>query len=694
VRTVANRQPDDNPAATARERPWYPRVMHRTMTLALGLAALAAAPAAQAGWSAFQPGVDYYSATLSGPRKVRGIRVDLCHPGVRMRATTSGERGKRTSTWASSNAHVVAATNGGYFLYGSYAPDAGTAKGLGALWPDATETTARGWMGFGAHGIWHSPDSEVSPPPAWIDEAVNGDATLVINGQAVDCGGCGGGRAPRTAVGYTADRRTVYMMVVDGRTSASVGMTIDELAVFMAGLGVDRAMNLDGGGSSTLWLNTAGVVNAPSDGSERTVGNHLGVYAPGSGLTYHCPTGYSAEYVGGGFSGGASVTVEPGDTASGWLDFRNTGSEPWTTALTRLAPSPHDVASPFAHGSWLSAARIVAVDAATATNEVGRFAFTIKAPTAVGTHKLELDLVHELVAWFSSSWGPPEKTFYLTVNVVPRPPFRARIDAVSVDGVAGGSVTAETGAGVVARVAVTNTGDETWPAGVVRLGTTGPRDRSSALHDASWVGGNRVAKNADAVARGESVVFEATLRVPAAVGSYHETFGFVAEGVTWFADSGGPADDAVSFDVVAVEPPPDPGPEPVAEPGPEPVAEPAPEPVAEPGPEPIAEPGPEPVPEPAPEAVADVVEAAPDVVVDLPDALGDATADGHGADTGRPVPTSPVARPVREIALHEDAAAGGCTGGGGPGGVAALLLLLALGLRTRRRAPSRSSRRR
>ena len=57
------------------------------------------------------------------------------------------------------------------------------------------------------------------------------------------------------------------LVVVDGRQSSSSGMTMLELAQFMAGrLGVQVAMNLDGGGSSTLAVKGA-VANHPEKGS-------------------------------------------------------------------------------------------------------------------------------------------------------------------------------------------------------------------------------------------------------------------------------------------------------------------------------------------------------------------------------------------------------------------------------------------
>lgn len=82
-------------------------------------------------------------------------------------------------------------------------------------------------------------------------------------------------RHPRTAIGW--DRESLFLVVVDGRQAGlSVGMTFPELAALMKRLGCTEAMNLDGGGSSTLWLG-GHVMNSPSDGRERPVANCLAI---------------------------------------------------------------------------------------------------------------------------------------------------------------------------------------------------------------------------------------------------------------------------------------------------------------------------------------------------------------------------------------------------------------------------------
>ena len=82
-------------------------------------------------------------------------------------------------------------------------------------------------------------------------------------------------RHPRTGVGIAADGTTLIIMVVDGRTVSSVGVTTHELGEIMRYAGAVEAANLDGGGSSTLYTEALGVRNHCSDGSERAVSNAL-----------------------------------------------------------------------------------------------------------------------------------------------------------------------------------------------------------------------------------------------------------------------------------------------------------------------------------------------------------------------------------------------------------------------------------
>jgi len=100
-----------------------------------------------------------------------------------------------------------------------------------------------------------------------------------VTGEAATVEGTLSGNAemkhPRTAVGFSRDSATLFILAVDGRSQRSVGVTLAELADVMRRVGAWQAMNFDGGGSTTMVIDGA-VVNAPSDtAGERAVGSAL-----------------------------------------------------------------------------------------------------------------------------------------------------------------------------------------------------------------------------------------------------------------------------------------------------------------------------------------------------------------------------------------------------------------------------------
>lgn len=88
-------------------------------------------------------------------------------------------------------------------------------------------------------------------------------------------------RAPRTALGVTQDRKLLLVTVNGRKPGISVGVTLKELAELMIELGAVDAMNLDGGGSTTMVIRNQ-VLNLPSDGVERPVSNALVIITPES----------------------------------------------------------------------------------------------------------------------------------------------------------------------------------------------------------------------------------------------------------------------------------------------------------------------------------------------------------------------------------------------------------------------------
>ena len=119
-----------------------------------------------------------------------------------------------------------------------------------------------------------------------IYEALGGRQRILNNGSVVTT--TDKTLEPRTAVGVSKDRKTVYILVFDGRnTSWSSGANYDTMATIFKAAGAWDAINLDGGGSSTFVLAKDGaagtsvddyrVLNKVSDGSERKVVNGIAI---------------------------------------------------------------------------------------------------------------------------------------------------------------------------------------------------------------------------------------------------------------------------------------------------------------------------------------------------------------------------------------------------------------------------------
>ncbi len=169
----------------------------------------------------------------------------------------------------------------------------------GAFGVRADRSFAMDWIGhFGADifrfdaPLANSP-TLIAPPPSitsgapWNDvpDAIGGGPILLKNGQTrltydeevfFGSGYEANKPYPRTAIGFTADHH-LLLFIADGKQpNWSIGLTLPQLAEQMQIFGCTDAMNLDGGGSTTLVVQGS-VVNRPSDGRERAVTSCLAI---------------------------------------------------------------------------------------------------------------------------------------------------------------------------------------------------------------------------------------------------------------------------------------------------------------------------------------------------------------------------------------------------------------------------------
>lgn len=248
------------------------------------LALLALLPA-HAGdtWSNVAPGIDYLYRTTGDPNRIHAAFVDLTRPEIWLWATQEWDRQQTVPSFAS-NAGATVAINGDWFSYSDYYP-VGLAVGRGWGWTDRPDTAD--WSALSCNvtkECWFDTPgtAQAWSPRVW--NAVGGNGVrLVVDGIAQWNADSfySSDRAPRSAVGLSADASQLILVVVDGRSSSSIGETFNGMGELMVSLGAYQAMMLDGGGSSTLWIGGA-TVNDPSDGSPRVVSNHLAVMVSGS----------------------------------------------------------------------------------------------------------------------------------------------------------------------------------------------------------------------------------------------------------------------------------------------------------------------------------------------------------------------------------------------------------------------------
>lgn len=229
----------------------------------------------------------------TGPWTINVLYVDLdrCNVAEAVKgADTAAGRYRTTALLAELAAHetVVGGVNGDFFKLTDGSPtNLLVVNGRMLAPPNGKPVLAFDSAGVPEIATFALRDGRLMP--FHPKNAVGGRPVLVRDSAldaAVDTEGQAGFRErnPRTAAGIARGGRQLILVAVDGREYENAGMTLRELGDLMLGLGARDAINLDGGGSTTLVYadpDSAGrlrVANHPSDkGGERTVGDALAI---------------------------------------------------------------------------------------------------------------------------------------------------------------------------------------------------------------------------------------------------------------------------------------------------------------------------------------------------------------------------------------------------------------------------------
>lgn len=224
------------------------------------------------------PGIQYLRLTADGPQQLHVVEIDLARSDLRVRTTKVDERNQTVSQFAAQTGALVA-INGDWFSYETHFPR-GLAIGEGEQWPGVQDLAD--WLFLACDAANRCTiDQEGGPTavdPSWKNVVGGNGVPLVVDGQprinedrfySVD-------RHPRSAVGLTRDGR-MFLVAAEGRQGDAAGMRFNDMARLLADLGAERAMMLDGGGSTSLVIAGQRVSELPTGSGERSVSNHLAI---------------------------------------------------------------------------------------------------------------------------------------------------------------------------------------------------------------------------------------------------------------------------------------------------------------------------------------------------------------------------------------------------------------------------------
>jgi exopolysaccharide biosynthesis protein len=248
------------------------------------------------------PGLIYHSETRKDPAmRLFWVEIDLADPHVSLRVSPGGPdpdgEGRFQTTLMPTSAiaqreRFDLAVNGDFFQAqkqeGGFAIPGSYRANQWALVEGAAVTDGKAWSKSlkprpalvvrqgGKVGI-----EQVGVPEADLQQVISGAPMLVVKGKAVK--NESPAKHPRTALGVDEKGSRLVILVVDGRNpGVSEGMTLAELAGEFVRMGCYTALNLDGGGSTSMVMREPNaeswkILNRPSDGKERPVANVLGV---------------------------------------------------------------------------------------------------------------------------------------------------------------------------------------------------------------------------------------------------------------------------------------------------------------------------------------------------------------------------------------------------------------------------------
>lgn len=260
----------------------------------------------QPQWTPLYEGVDVANYEVAQPlMKVVAARIDLKAPGIKFKTTAPNpdfkkderETYRRTTAEFLKDQGLSVAVNANFYnpFNGKTIATEGDSNliGMGVSDGFIESEPQNGFPSFvvkkdGSVDIkQYSVEDDLSD----IQQAVSGNMIVLKDGEIPEFSDAA--VHPRTAVGFSEDKRYVYFMTIDGRQKGfSVGATYAQVGKELQNLGAYQGLNLDGGGSTTFVVRDSQgepvVLNRPCNGTPdklRHNANGVGVKANGAPKT-------------------------------------------------------------------------------------------------------------------------------------------------------------------------------------------------------------------------------------------------------------------------------------------------------------------------------------------------------------------------------------------------------------------------
>ena len=218
-------------------------------------------------------------------QEINFVEIDLKKQGKKLGLAADSTQLKKTSQFADENQAIVA-INGGFFdMKNGGSVDYIKVKGTVINKTRVKTDRGNALLLLSKKTIAILPTEGIDYENSPFPNVLLSGPLLLRQGIAIELrkNSFNDNRHPRSAVALTGDKK-LLLLVVDGRNALAQGMRLNELASVLRWLGASEAMNLDGGGSSSLFVKGAtktGLVNHPSDNrtfdeeGERPVANIL-----------------------------------------------------------------------------------------------------------------------------------------------------------------------------------------------------------------------------------------------------------------------------------------------------------------------------------------------------------------------------------------------------------------------------------